>query len=350
MSFKTQTLKSKDVLEDILKNCPDNTTIKNNIVKAYRKINEDGYDKIVCSISGGADSDVVLDICCKCDNNNKIDYVWCDTGLEYEATKEHLKYLENKYNVTIKPYKAIKPIPIACKQYGQPFLSKQVSEYILRFQRHNFDFTDADFDELYKKYPNCKIALRWWCNEAGENSSFNINRNKWLKEFMIANPPTFKISNKCCIYAKKNVIKKYIKEYSCDLSIIGVRKAEGGARATAYKSCFDNNIKSYESYRPLFWYTDKDKIDYEEKCDIVHSKCYTEYGLKRTGCAGCPYGKDFEDELKVIEKYEPKLFKAVNNIFGASYEYTRKYKKFCEEMDEKYGSYSAYLRQKELKA
>lgn len=52
-------------------------------------------------------------------------------------------------------------------------------------------------------------------------------------------------------------------------------------------------------------------------------------------CAGCPFGRDFEQELSVIEHYEPKLYKAVNNIFGDSYEYTRKYKAFCEEMKTK---------------
>lgn len=73
----------------------------------------------------------------------------------------------------------------------------------------------------------------------------------------------------------------------------------------------------------------------EKHYGIVHSKCYTEYGLERTGCAGCPYGRDFEQELKIIQKCEPKLFVAVNNIFGGSYEYTRKYREFCKEMDEK---------------
>lgn len=64
----------------------------------------------------------------------------------------------------------------------------------------------------------------------------------------------------------------------------------------------------------------------------MHSKCYTEYGLKRTGCVGCPYGRDFENELEVVQKYEPKLYKAVCNIFKDSYEYTRKYKAFVEDM------------------
>lgn len=61
---------------------------------------------------------------------------------------------------------------------------------------------------------------------------------------------------------------------------------------------------------------------------------YTEYGFKRTGCACCPYGRDFDDELKVLEQHEPNLCKAVKNIFHDSYEYTRQYRKFRKEMEE----------------
>lgn len=157
---------------------------------------------------------------------------------------------------------------------------------------------------------------------------------------MVANPPTFKISNKCCQYAKKDVAHKILREGICgngllpiDLQIVGIRKAEGGARSTAYKSCFDENDSGCDNYRPLFWYKDSDKIDYENAYAIEHSSCYTEYGLKRTGCAGCPFGRDFEYELEVIQKYEPKLYKAVNNIFGDSYEYTRKYREFVKKMN-----------------
>lgn len=288
----------------------------------------------MCSISGGADSDVMLDIIWRCDKDNKVTYVWFDTGLEYQATKDHLKELENKYNITILPYRAIKPIPTTCKQYGQPFMSKYASDMIQRLQRHNFKWEDRPFEELIKEYPKCKGGLLWWCNQ-NNFRSFNISYNKYLKEFMVANPPTFKISNKCCQYAKKDVVHKLIKEDKYDLHIVGVRKAEGGIRSTAYKSCFSENTSSADDYRPLFWYKNEDKDDYVATYAIEHSKCYTEYGLRRTGCAGCPFGKDFEFELEVIEKYEPKLFVAVNNIFGDSYEYTRKYREFCKEMNEK---------------
>lgn len=330
--------KPSDLME-LISEAPKNQIIGDNLVRAWSKINSNKYKKIVCSISGGSDSDVMLDICTKCDKNNKIEYVWFDTGLEYQATKEHLKYLEEKYGIEIKSYKAIKPIPLTCKQYGQPFLSKQVSEFMSRLQKHNFKWEDKSYEELIEEYPKCKSALKWWCEEKGSNSKFNITQNKWLKEFIIENHPTFKISNICCKYAKKDVSHKLLSDFGYDLNIVGIRKAEGGARSAAYKSCFDENGKSkcetYDNYRPLFWYKNSDKEDYENHYGIVHSKCYTKYGLERTGCAGCPFGRDFEYELEVIEKYEPKLFVAVNNIFCDSYEYTRKYREFCKMMNEK---------------
>lgn len=120
----TNSLRKAKTLDELLDTCPCNQIIGDNLVRAWSKINSPKYKKIVCSISGGSDSDVMLDIVWRCDKNNKVDYVWFDTGLEYQATKDHLKYLENKYNIKIKPYKAIKPIPLSCKQYGQPFINK----------------------------------------------------------------------------------------------------------------------------------------------------------------------------------------------------------------------------------
>lgn len=321
-------------ITDLLQNTPNNIIITDNLIRAWHIINNPIYERICCSVSGGADSDVMVDICTKCDIDKKIDYVWFDTGLEYQATKDHLDFLECKYDIKIIKYKAEKPIPISCKTYGQPFLSKQVSNYIHRLQNHDFEWEDDTYDKLLKKYPNCKAALKWWCSQKGSDSRFNISQNKWLKEFMVRNPPIFKISDKCCHYAKKSVAHKLIKNGDYQLNIVGVRKAEGGTRATAYKSCFDDdNNESCANYRPLFWYKNSDKVDYEDFYGISHSKCYSEYGLKRTGCAGCPFGRDFEKELEIIKRYEPKLYKAVTTIFEDSYEYTRKYKEFCEKMN-----------------
>lgn len=318
---------------EILETCPKNKTIVDNFIRAYSIINNDKYKNIVCSISGGSDSDIMLDICTKVDENKKINYVYFDTGLEYKATKDHLNYLENKYNINIIRYKAIKPIPLTSIKYGQPFLSKRVSEMMMRLQRHNFQWEDEPFEVLYERYPKCKSALKWWTN-SNESIRLNIDYNRYLRDYIIQNPPTFNISNKCCQYAKKDLMHKIIKDNKYELSISGIRRSEGGIRAIAYKSCFDENGSICDNYRPLFWYTNDDKLVYENHYNIIHSKCYTQYGLERTGCAGCTFGKDFENELNVIEKYEPNLYKAVNNIFKDSYEYMRNYKKFVSKMKE----------------
>ena len=331
---KNKKLSKASSLEELIENCPENKVIGDNLVKAWTFINDEKYERIVCSISGGSDSDIMLDIIWRCDKDNKVDYVWFNTGLEYQVTKDHLKFLEEKYGIEIKNYRAIKPIPTSCREYGQPFLSKYVSDMIQRLQRHDFKWEDKSYEELCREYPKCKGALKWWCNVNGDGSHFNIKRNKWLKEFMIANPPQCKFSNKCCQYAKKDVVHKLIKENEYELEVTGVRKSEGGIRSTAYKNCFDNNDNSYDRYRPLFFYKDSDKEEYENHYDVTHSKCYTEYGLERTGCVGCPYGKDFKFELRVAEKYEPKLYVAVNNVFGDSYNYTRQYYEFYEMKNE----------------
>ena len=340
---KSINLTKPNDIGELLERCPKNQTIGDNLIRAWSKINSAKYEKIVCTISGGSDSDVMLDIVWQCDKDGKVEYVWFDTGLEYQATKDHLKFLEEKYGIKVKPYRAIVPIPTSCRKYGQPFVNKNTSEMIDRLQRHGFQWEDEPLDVLLERYcewnekkqdwVGCKGAIMWWCN-ANKSIQFNINYNKYLKEFMVQNPPKFKISSKCCKYAKKDVLHKLVTSEGYELNIFGVRKAEGGIRSTAYKSCFDE-ADECDNYRPLFWYVNDDKVDYENNYGVTHSKCYTEYGLTRTGCAGCPFGRDFEQELSVIEHYEPKLYKAVNNIFGDSYEYTRKYKAFCEEIKAK---------------
>lgn len=148
----------------------------------------------------------------------------------------------------------------------------------------------------------------------------------------MSNPPTFNISSKCCYYAKKGVGKQLEKKYNADLTIIGVRQAEGGIRATAYKNCYSINNDKIDTYRPIFWYKDDTKERYEVKFNIIHSACYTKYGFKRTGCSCCPYARNLEDELEVTRIYEPNLYKAVCNVFKDSYEYTRKYREFVQIM------------------
>lgn len=268
----------------------------------------------------------MLDLVWRCDPDHKVKYVWFNTGMEYSATKEQLILLEERYDVQIERLPAIKSIPTCCREYGQPFLSKYVSENIEALQRHDFEWDSGlTLPELQEKYPTApKYALKWWSNEYSR--MFGIQRNKWLREFIIEHPPWFRISAKCCDYAKKKTIEKHKRGNHIDLDIIGVRQSEGGVRSliNTCTTISDGKCK----YRPLFWYTWDDREEYEYLFNIAHSRCYTEYGLRRTGCAGCPYHQNLTEALEIIRRHEPKLYQAACHIFADSYEYTRMFNEY----------------------
>lgn len=311
------------------------------LMLAYGRFFRNIHDckNVMVSISGGADSDIMLDMLLRFARLHNVDckifkFVFFDTGIEYQATKRHLDYLQEKYGIVIERLKAKVPVPLGCKKYGVPFISKDISAKINSLQNNNFDFAkdgNKDFEYLSEKYKKCISVIKWWCNV---KDGFNIESEKYLKEFMIAYPPNFKISQRCCDGAKKKPSHLYEVENNIDCKCLGLRKAEGGIRATKNQTCFTpaNDKCDYNNYRPLWYFSDKDKEFYKTNFDVKHSDCYEVWGFKRTGCCGCPFNSRFEEDLLQVKKYEPKLYKACNNIFGESYEYTRAYRKFKAEM------------------
>ena len=78
---------------------------------------------ILVSVSGGADSDCIIDIVHNLapkDEVHKITYVWFDTGIEMEATKRQLNYLEDKYAIKILRQRAKITVPAAIAKVGYP--------------------------------------------------------------------------------------------------------------------------------------------------------------------------------------------------------------------------------------
>ena len=309
-----------------------NPNIAGATLKAYTYLSDD--KEIVISVSGGSDSDIMLDLVHKSYGLNKdnVHIIWFDTSIEYQATKEHLEYLERKYQINIERLKAKMSIPSCVKKHGVPLFSKFISEMLERGQKNGFDYLDYEYEELLSKYNNLNSFAGWWCNKYNEErefSRFTIQNRKGLKEYLIDNPPDFKISSKCCQYAKKDIGSDYSKKIEKEtnkkvIELIGIRKAEGGVRAKNNK-CFIGGER--ERFYPIFWLTEEDKKEYEKLNQIKHSRCYTEYGLKRTGCVGCPYGV-YSEELKIIERHEPKLLRVCENVFGRAYEYQNDFKRY----------------------
>lgn len=63
----------------------------------------ENHSRIIVSVSGGSDSDDMVDIAehLKPDDGCELIYVWFDTGIEMAATKLHLKYLQERYGIEI---------------------------------------------------------------------------------------------------------------------------------------------------------------------------------------------------------------------------------------------------------
>ena len=276
------------------------------------------HKSIVVSVSGGSDSDVIVHIICTHFREHlpKVHFVFANTGLEYKATLRHLDYLEERYGIKINRVRGMS-IPSAVKKYGVPFVSKKVSDYLGRLQKHKFTWVDGNIDYLNSQFGKCRVALRWWCNDWGEKSRFNIDWNKGLKDYLINNPPKIKISAICCTKSKKEPLIKFQKSVEADLSISGERKSEGGARVSK-SSCFGHD-HGIDRYMPLFYWNNETKDYYIKSEGIVRSDCYEIWGMKRTGCVGCPFGKDIVQELKLMKHYEPNMYKACINVFGESY-------------------------------
>ncbi len=276
-------------------------------------------NQIAVSFSGGKDSTLLLRLIDECGLKNKVKVVFFNTNMEYEATYRFIELLKSQ-GWEIQQTQPKLPAPLIYKKYGVPVQSKQTSEFINRLQKHNFDFVNDTFkpiEELRIKYHNCQMALNWL---TGQN--ITINCPKWLKQ-KLSQGVDFKIANRCCEFLKKKPVKDFNKEHNIILSIIGVRSAEGGARKYAYKSCMDLKDKNNMRYYPLLDFSDEEVWDIIKDKQVKLSDCYEVYGLTRTGCVGCPFSKNYKQELEILKKYEPNKYIACINLFKNSYNFKK---------------------------
>ena len=310
------------------------------------------HPNAICSYSGGADSDILIDVI---ERTREIfglppvKYVFFNTGLEMKATKDHVKATAEKYGVEIETVRPKVNIVAASRRYGIPFVSKIMSAGLSEWQKKDVPLSVAqEYDqaedkeakraELRERYPKCESVLNFLCccNSKGEprpNIQLVINSSKYMRDFIGEYPPDFKISADCCTYCKKNVAHQIQKGF--DMVITGERRDEGGMRSVPRKDntslCFTETSSGQYRLRPLYYVSDADKAWYKAYYGIRYSDAYEVYGLTRTGCCGCPISYKAIADLELIRPYEPNLVKAAWNLFGKSYEYRQKYNAYKAE-------------------
>ena len=307
--------------------------------------------KAICSYSGGADSDILIDLIERTREIFRlqpVQYAFFNTGLEMQATKDHVKAMAEKYGVEITEYRPKTNIVLATKRYGVPFVSKIMSAGLGEWQKKGVPLSIAEEyeqaedkaakrQELRERYPKSESVINFLCccNSAGEprpNIQLVINSSKYMRDFIGECPPDFQISAKCCDYCKKQLAHSVQKDF--DMIITGERRDEGGMRSVPRSDntslCFTETSTGQYRLRPLYYVSDADKAWYKEYYGVRYSDAYEVYGLTRTGCCGCPISYKAVEDLEKIRPYEPNVVKAAWAIFGKSYEYRQKYNEYKE--------------------
>lgn len=262
----------------------------------------ENHECIGVSVSGGSDSDCIVHLICTYfpEYLYKCKFVFVNTGFEWNATKRHLQDLVDRYGIQLDQIRGRSVVAVV-QENGLPILSKQKSEMMRKYIAGQPHAVKYIFGGKIHSFHAMQFTAK----------------QQLLCKFVKFN--NIKISAKCCDYSKKKPLHEYKKKYGIDLTVTGERKAEGGQRAINQNSCFGIRAGQPDKFMPLFWWSDTVKMCFKINEGIAYSDCYESYGMRRTGCCGCPFALDIRKTLEIMQEHEPKLYAACMNVFGRSY-------------------------------
>ena len=245
-------------------------------------------DKYYLSYSGGKDSHFLYWFIKEWLNDDEIKIVGVNTSFEIPEIRDRIT---KNSDVVLHPSMDRGGIK---SQFGIPCYSKIQDEYIYRYQIGN-------------RSENTMNAVM------GKNHIFNLNRN--ARELLLSGK-LHRVSNKCCYYNKELPMMRYGKQTGRK-PIVGVRQSESKVRKAQYETCLHRN----GSFTPLYDFTDNLMEDIYEAYGIEIPNCYIY--TKRTGCAGCPYGRNCETELALLPDLQRskaiQYFKESYDVKGIGY-------------------------------
>lgn len=254
------------------------------------------------SFSGGKDSTVLhylLDLALP---GNKIPRLFINTGIEYEYIVDFVKQLEQKdsriqivnSNVNIKKMLEIE---------GYPFKSKEHSLKLGEWQKGSIAKSNIYYKEMSGK-------SRYACPK---KLLYQYERNFKLR-----------LSDKCCYRLKKDISHKWEKENNKNILLTGMLKEEGGQRSSINCIVTDkkNNLKKFH---PLAVVTKSFENWFIETHNIKLCKLYyPPFNFERTGCKGCPYSLDLQEQLDIMGKYLPEEKRQCERIWKPVYDEYRR--------------------------
>lgn len=270
------------------------------IRKAYDKCE----GKIFLSFSGGKDSTVVAELIKMANLPEHIPFVFADTKVELQATYNFVRNYDWDNMVHLKPRK---PLAKILKENGKPAFSKIKAQSLKTYRLAK----EEGVDPLERGRVQQLLGMK------GRRDNLGLKFYHFLHDDL-----EYKVSAECCDYMKKYPFNDYKKENGMIGTIMGIRIAEGGARAIQYKSCLiEKKKRGYEGIVsiPIYDWSDELVNEFVKEYNVKLSDAYEVYGFKRTGCAGCPFSLTLEEDLPKLREYEPLKYKAVMKWFGDVY-------------------------------
>lgn len=332
---------------------PNNIIIQNALEDTKTIFESDEYERVLVWLTGKPESTILFHICNKLDVYGKCDFIFFYTDVTLGADMEHMEYLSDKYDRFINIVDINGVVKDTCNKYGLPFLSVVVSYNLARLQEMNFKWEDKPFEELCKEYLevvdkpsnrntlelNGKYykgsygALRWWCNQY-DSKAYNINRYGYLKEFIMENPPTFKISDKCCKEVIKKPLHKYATKNKFDIVLSDTIEIKGSIKSKRSNKFIKANYinRNYDQYLPLYEFSQTDVMVYKRFYDLKLSDSFEVYHNSGGICVGCPYGglDGINEDMRMAERYAQGSAMRARKVFGDSYEYTEAYTEYAK--------------------
>lgn len=248
-------------------------------MRFQNKINTEEY---YLSYSGGRDSHLLYWLIKEILKDNSIKIVAVNTYREHNEIRARMyRYAD----VIIYPTMKMREIK---EKYGIPCFTKFQDEIIQRYQKGSR--APYTMSHIY----------------GIGTTKFKLNNTAKTK---LLDGSLHKVSNKCCKYTKKIPLLKYEKKTGLK-PIIAVRGAESLSRENAYRTCLDTKGR----FTPLYDFSDEMVNAIYEIYTIEKPKVYEV--LNRTGCIGCPYGRNTLEELSIVT---PAQRKYAIDSFGESY-------------------------------
>lgn len=258
------------------------------------------------SFSGGKDSTIVHYLLDQALPNNKIPRVFIDTGIEYQMIRDFVLGLakDDDRFVILKPTQNIKQM---LEKYGYPFKSKQHSHNLMVYQHSGIG-----------------LSVKRYLGIIESNTKFRCPK---MLEYQFTPEFKLKCSDNCCRKMKKEPIKKWEKQNNRHIAITGMRNSEGGERASIKGCILTDKSGNLTKFHPLI------KVDDNWEKWLLDTHTHTialaplycqPYNFKRTGCKGCPFSLDLQEQLEIMELYMPNERKQCEIIWKPIYDEYRR--------------------------